>query len=85
MYRQPERAFPQKLETFGLGQTNRAEILWGICGISGQTTSTILAPSVRCPWENVSGSLSLKKLWILGLKHCRKPHCRNGVVETFGH
>jgi hypothetical protein len=18
-------------------------------------------------------------------KHCRKPHCRNGVVDTFGH
>ena len=35
--------FFQKLETFGLGQTNWGEILLGIWGISGQTISTILA------------------------------------------
>ena len=39
----PERAFFQKFETFGLGQTNWAGILLGIWGISGQTVSTILA------------------------------------------
>ena len=38
----PERAF-FTIETFGLGQTNWAEILLGIWGISGQTISTILA------------------------------------------
>ena len=38
----PERAFFKKFETFGLGQTNWAEILRGIWGISGQTISTIL-------------------------------------------
>ena len=36
-----ESFFFQKLETFGLGQTNWAEILCGIWGISGQTISTI--------------------------------------------
>ena len=41
-YEHPERPFFQKFETFGLGQTNWAEIL-GIWGIFGQTISTILA------------------------------------------
>ena len=35
----PERAFFQKFETFGLGQTNWAEILGGILGIFSQTIS----------------------------------------------
>ena len=39
----PERAFFQKFETFGLGQTNWAEILGGILAISSQTIGTILA------------------------------------------
>ena len=39
----PERAFFQKFETFGLGQTNWAEILGGILVISSQTIGTILA------------------------------------------
>ena len=39
----PERAFFQKIETFGFGQTNWAEILGAIWGISGQTINTILA------------------------------------------
>ena len=39
----PERAFFQKFESFGLGQTNWAEILGGILGISSQTIGTILA------------------------------------------
>ena len=39
----PERAFFQKFETFGLGQTNWAEILGGTLAISSQTISTILA------------------------------------------
>ena len=42
-YGHPERAFFQKLETFGLGQTIWAEILWGIWGISCQTISNNLA------------------------------------------
>ena len=28
--------------------------------------------------------LSLSDVQLKG-KHCRKPHCRNGVVDTFGH
>ena len=28
--------------------------------------------------------LSLSGVQLKG-KHCRKPHCRNGVVDTFGH
>ena len=39
----PERAFFQKFETFGLGQTNWAEILGGILAISSQIIGTILA------------------------------------------
>ena len=39
----PERAFFQTFETFGLGQTNWAEILWGILAISSQTSGTTLA------------------------------------------
>ena len=44
----------------GLGQTNWAEIFWGIWGIFGQT---ILALWVPCPWENVSGSFSTKNFF----------------------
>ena len=36
-YGHPERVFFQKFETFGLGQKNWAEILWGIWDITGQT------------------------------------------------
>ena len=39
----PETAFFQKFKTFGLGQTNWAEILGGILSISSQTIGTILA------------------------------------------
>jgi hypothetical protein len=39
----PDRALFNKIETFGLGQTNWAEILGGILGISSQTIVTILA------------------------------------------
>ena len=38
-----ESFFFQKFETFGLGQTNWAEILGGILAISSQTIGTILA------------------------------------------
>ena len=38
----PERAFFQKFETFGLGQTNWAEIWGDILAISSQTIGTIL-------------------------------------------
>ena len=72
--------FFQKSETFGLGQTNWAEILWCIWGISGQTVSTILALWVPCPWENVAGSLSHKKL-VLGLKHLT-PECSQNKISA---
>ena len=80
------RAFFQKFETFGLGQTNWAEILWGIWGISGQTISTILALWVPCPWESVAGSLSYKKLWFLGLKHTTPKYSQNKIwaVKNLG-
>ena len=39
----PERAFFQKFKSFGLGQTNWAEILGCILVISNQTIGTILA------------------------------------------
>ena len=78
----PERAFFQKFETFGLGQTNWAEILWGIWGISGQTISTILALWVPCPWENVAGFLSYKKLWFLGLKHITPKCFQNKILSV---
>ena len=39
----PERAFFQKFEFFGLGQTNWAEILEGILAIPIQNIGTILA------------------------------------------
>ena len=39
----PERAFLKKFESFGLGQTNWAEILGCILVISSQTIGTILA------------------------------------------
>ena len=81
-YGHPERAFFQKSETFGLGQTNWAEILWGIWGISGQTVSTILALWVSCPWENVAGSLSYKKLWFLGLKHITPKCSQNKILAV---
>ena len=77
-----ERAFFQKLETFGLGQTNWAEILWGIWGISGQTVSAILALWVPFPWENVAGSLSYKKLLFLGLKHTTPKCSQNKILAV---
>ena len=60
-YGHPERAVFQKFETFGLGQTNWAEIFWGIWGISGQSIKTILALWVPCPMADVAGSFSYKK------------------------
>ena len=42
-YGHPERPFFQKLETFGLGQTNWGEFYKAFGGISGQTISTVLA------------------------------------------
>ena len=78
-YGHPERAFFQKFEIFGLGQTNWAENLWGIWAISGQTISTILALWVPYPWESVAGPLSYKKLWFLGLKHIT-PKCSQNKI-----
>ena len=53
-YGLPERAFFQKSQTFGLGQTNWANTFWDILGIFGQTTAPILAlsplPMVLSMW-----------------------------------
>ena len=51
-YAQRELFF-EKSQTFGLGQTNWAEILLGIWVFFGQTICTILALWVSCLWENV--------------------------------
>ena len=77
-----ESFFFQKLETFRIGQTNWAKILWGIWGISCQTISTILVLWVPCPWENVAGYLSYKKLWFLGLKHINPKCSQNKILAV---
>ena len=81
-YGHPERACFQKFETFGLGQTNWAEIFWGILGIFGQTIGAILALCVPCPWENVAGSFFHKKLWFLGLKHINPKRSQNKILAV---
>ena len=73
----PERAFFQKFERFALGQTNWAEILGGILGISSQIIDTIVALWVSCSWESVAGSFSYKKRWFLGLKHVTPKSSQN--------
>ena len=50
-----------------------------IGGICGQTISTILALWVPCPWENIAGSFSYRKLWFLGLKHIT-PECSQNKI-----
>ena len=70
-------AFFQKLETFGLGQTNWPKILWGIWDISGQIISTILAL-----WVPVAGFLSYKKLWSLRLKHINPKCSQNKILAV---
>ena len=77
--RTPRESFFPKLETYGLRQTNWAGILWGIWGISGQTISTNLALWVPCPWRNVAGPLTYKKLLFLGLKHIT-PKCSQNKI-----
>ena len=62
------------------GQTNWAEILWGIWGISGQTINTILALWVPCPWESVAGSLSKKNF--LGLNHITLKCSQNKILAV---
>ena len=62
---------PRKIPNFWAGAD---KLGWNI---SGQTISTtILALWVPCPWENVSGYFSCKKLWFLGLKHTTAPKIR---------
>ena len=80
-YGHPARVFfCQKFETFGLGHTNWAEILWGIWGISGQTINTTLALWVPCPWESVAGSLSKKNF--LGLNHITLKCSQNKILAV---
>ena len=78
----PERAFFQKFESFGLGQTNWAEILGCILVISSQTIGTILALWVPCSWESVAGSFSYKKRWFLGLKHTTPKYSQNKILAV---
>ena len=80
--RTPKESFFQKFETFGRGQTNWAEMFWGIWGIFGQTTSTILALWVTCPWKNVVGSFFYKKIWFLGLKHITLKYSQNKILAV---
>ena len=77
-----QRELFSKIWNFGLGQTNWAEIFWGIWNIFGQTISTILALWVPCPWENVAGSFSYKKLWFLGLKHITPKCSQNKILAV---
>ena len=81
-YGHPERAFFQTFEIFGLGRTNRAENLWGIWAISGQTISTILALWVPYQWESVAGSLFYKKVWFLGLKRTTPKCSQNNIFAA---
>ena len=76
----PERAFFQKFESFGLGQTNWAEISGCILVISSQTIGIILALWVPCLWESVAGSFSYKKRWFLGLKHTTPKYSQNKIL-----
>ena len=78
----PERAFFQKFESFGLGQTNWAEILGCILVISSQTIGTILALWVPCSWESVAGSFSYKKCWFLSLKHITHKCSQNKILAV---
>ena len=78
----PERAFFQKFETFGLRQTNWAEILGGILAISSQTIGTILALWVPCSWQSVAGSFSYKKRWYLGLKLTTPKYSQNKILAV---
>ena len=78
----PERAFFQKFESFGLGQTNWAEILGCILVISSQTIGTILALWVPCSWESVAGSFSYKKNWFLSLKHITPKSSQNKILAV---
>ena len=78
----PERAFFQKFESFGLGQTNWAEILGCILVISSQTIGTILALWVPCSWESVAGSFSYKKCWFLSLKHITPKYSQNKILAV---
>ena len=80
----PERAFFQKFESFGLGQTNWAEIFGCILIISSQTIGTILALWlwVSCSWESVAGSFSYKKCWFLSLKHITPKYSQNKILAV---
>ena len=78
----PETAFFQKFETFGLGQTNWAEILGCLLGIFSQTTSTIFALWVPCPWKSVACSFSYKKLWFLCLKPITPKYSQNEILAV---
>ena len=62
--------------------------------LTGQLTFTECLSVLMTLWPNVSITpntamgcrqcLPLRVVQLKG-KHCRKPHCRNGVVDTVGH
>ena len=60
-YGQQERAFFGKSQTFGLGQTNWAQIFWGILGIFEQFISTNLGAVSPFSMFSINQSLFLQK------------------------
>ena len=78
--RTSRESFFQKFETFGLGQTNWAEILGGILGISSQTMGTMYFGTVsslfkgKCSWI-----FFLQKRLVLGLKHVTPKSSQNKI------
>ena len=71
----PERPFFQNFESFGLRQTNWAEILGCILVISSQTIGTIL--ELWVPW-----CFSYKKCWLLSLKHITPKYPQNKILAV---
>jgi hypothetical protein len=79
-----ESFFFKNLKFLGLGR----QIWLKFYEAFGQTISTVLVLWVPCPWENVSGSLSYRKLVFLGLKHITPKCSQNKILalknSTFG-
>ena len=58
------------------------ECVWLMCWYS-----TRFGPNISTTPITAMGCRQCLPLSVVQLKgkHCRKPHCRNGVVDTFGH
>ena len=63
---------------FGGMSLNPLAVMSVQTGIQGPNVSTTLITAMGC-WQ----CLPLSVVQLKG-KHCRKPHCRNGVVDMFG-